>query len=194
MTAFAPIRMIHKVPKRPQSRVVRQHQDRPRSLSRYLHPHSGCRRKCLHRPHWLACHHHCRQKDCRCRHRHRADPRPFSQRVHHCPWHRRSCRLRCHPACRHPGCRHGNRRRCPATEHSSCTTGIKNPVTEQPTNIRHAAQERLCTDVAAHLTGGDEQVERLTVAVTNNVQPDVLAAIGATNVPGYFLCKQSAGQ
>jgi len=48
-------------------------------------------------------------------------------------------------------------------------------------HIGQAAEQRPCPDVVADLTGGDEQVERASLAITNRVQLGVHPALCATD-------------
>lgn len=52
---------------------------------------------------------------------------------------------------------------------------------EQPVNIRQAAERRPYSDIVADLTGGYEQVEWASLAITDRVQLGVHTALSATN-------------
>ena len=59
--------------------------------------------------------------------------------------------------------------------------GVGSTIPEQPVHFWQAAQQRPCTDVVADLTGGDEQVQRTSLAVADGVQLRVSAALRATD-------------
>jgi hypothetical protein len=58
--------------------------------------------------------------------------------------------------------------------------GQLHSVPEQPVDFWETAEQRPRADVVADLTGGDEQVERASLAVANGMQLGVHAALGST--------------
>jgi hypothetical protein len=54
-------------------------------------------------------------------------------------------------------------------------------IPEQPIHVWYAAEQSPSTNVIADLPGGNEHVERATLAITDSVQLGVHAAFGSTN-------------
>ena len=55
------------------------------------------------------------------------------------------------------------------------------PIPEQPIDLWQAAEQGRCANVVADLSGGDEEVDRAAMAVTDGMQLGVQAAFRAAD-------------